>query len=63
MQAAPLRVAETRMSVEQDADRLHRGETADPARHRAEDSVFGAGVAIVSVERVADEAAIAGVFG
>ena len=42
------------------ADRLQRGEAAGDARHRAEHALLGAGVAILGVERVADEAAIAG---
>ena len=42
------------------ADRQQRGEIADRAGQRAEHAQLGAGVAIVGVERVADEAAVAG---
>ncbi len=41
------------------ADRLHRGEAAYQADHRPEDADFGAAIAIVSVMRVANEAAVA----
>ena len=40
-------------------DREQRGETADRCGQRAEHAQLGAIVAIVGVERVADEAAIA----
>ena len=42
------------------ADRDQRGEAADGAGQRAEHAKLGAGVAIVGIERVADEAAVAG---
>ena len=42
------------------ADRHQRREAADGRRQRAEHAQLGAGVAIVGIERVADEAAIAG---
>ena len=42
------------------ADRDERGEAADGAGQRAEHAKLGAGVAIVGVEGVADEAAVAG---
>ena len=42
------------------SDGQQRRETADRAGQRAEHAQFGAGVAIVGVERIADEAAIAG---
>lgn len=42
------------------ADRFHRRETAHQPDHRAEHANFAAIVAIIGVERVADEAAVAG---
>ena len=59
MQAAPLRVAQSSCAGEQHPDRLHRRERADPACHRAQNAVLGAGVAIVCIEGIADETPIA----
>src|SRR5688572_17516489 len=42
------------------ADRLHRRPAAGDADHRAEHAKLRAAVAILGVERVADEAAVAG---
>jgi len=42
------------------ADREQGGETPDCRGQRAEHAEFGAGVAIVGVERIADETAVAG---
>ena len=44
-------------------DRLQRRPAAGEPGHRAEHAELGAGVAILGVERVADEAAIAGLVG
>jgi hypothetical protein len=45
------------------ADRLHRGEAAHQADHRAEDADFGAVVTVVSIMGVTNEAAVAGLIG
>ena len=45
------------------ADCLHRGEAAHQANHRAEDTDFGAAIAVIGVMRVANEAAVAGLIG
>ena len=58
VQLAELRVAKSADRVEQNAHRLHRAECSDPAGHCTQHAVFGAGVAILSVERIAHEAAI-----
>ena len=42
------------------ADRKQGGEASDGRRERAKHAKLGAGIAIVGVERVADEAAVAG---
>ena len=63
MQLAPLRIAEPARGREQHANRLKGGERAGPPGHSPEHAVLGAGVAIVGVERVADEAAVARLVG
>ncbi len=45
------------------ADRHQRGEAADRRGEGSKHALLGAGVAIVGVERVADEAAVAGLVG
>jgi len=42
------------------ADRLHRGEAAHQADHRAEDADFGAAITVIGIMRVTNEAAVAG---
>ena len=42
------------------ADCLHRGEAAHQANHRAEDANFGAAITVVSIMRITNEAAVAG---
>ena len=61
MQPSPLRVAQRRVAFENHADRAHRREGPHHPGHRAQHAVGGACVAIVGVEGVADEAAVAGV--
>ncbi len=42
------------------ADCLHCGEAAHQANHRAEDADFGAAIAVVSIMRITNETAVAG---
>ena len=63
MHRPPLGATEIGDPFEQGAHRLHRGEAGGPACHRAQHSVFGAGIAIVRVKRIAHEAAVAGLVG
>ena len=42
------------------ADCLHRGEAAHQADHRAEDTDFGAAIAVISIMSVTNETAVAG---
>ncbi len=63
MQLAPLRIAQPAYAIKQHADRLHCCEAADPTGHGAQHAVLGAGVAVFGVERIANEATIAGMLG
>lgn len=59
MQPAPLRIAQRGMTFEYDPDGLHRCEASDHARHRTEHTVGSASIAIIAIEGVAHEAAVA----
>ena len=63
MNAAPLRIAERGHPCEQQPDCLKRRKSPGPARHRAQHAVLGAAVAVVGVEGVAHETAVARLIG
>src|SRR4029078_8580006 len=52
VELAPLRVAQCRVALEQDSDRLHGSEAADHADHGAEHAIGGAGIAILRVRSI-----------
>ena len=60
MELAEAGIAKSAHARQQHLDRLQRGKGADPSRHRAQHAVIGAGVAILGIEGIAEEAAVAG---